>query len=464
MKAKKKNAIFICQITESSFKVIKCLIHNSVREFTDLEFEAVEKINQVFKKLEYNNNPVIVALARNQVTCRYIKVPTQAPEEIEKIVALQASQYLPYPANELITGYQTISVDKDGYAHLNLIIVHKDAIERYLKIFKELKVPKLSIVLSSYGLCNFYNRIKPEDAGPIMLMDIDAGNVEVAIAADKKLLFSRYFKLNKSQANWESLFIDEIKKTQDLYSKEVSAEAPQKRVIVGAGQSTQGLREVLIKQGGLSSEVLSYQDKINLSENLLKTILNADNSFISLFGLALQDVEESLNLLPLALKEETKRLSKTKEHLRAILFILGMIVIWGIAIGKNLDNKARYLERLKTELSKISKEAQPLEQIEKRMRLLDSRTTKRPTAIDLLYELYQVMPNEVTLVSFSYEEDKQVILRGQAGDLNSVFVFVGHLEKSKVFKNFQSKVRYATKKKTQAGEVVDFEITCLKSV
>ena len=471
LRPKKRQAIFICSITENDFRVIKCL-NNHSRDFVGWEVEKIppgiedkalaEKLNQVFKKLEYNDNPVVFSLARSQATCRYLKVPTQAPEEIEKIVSLQASRYLPYSANELITAYQAIKTDAQGYAHINLVIVHKDVIERYLKIFNTLKVARLCIILSSYGLCNFYNYIGLKDTRPAIIVDIDSNNVELAIISNQKLLFSRYFKLNRTQPNWEDLFIDEIKKTNDAYAKEAGPELPCKIILLGTGKGAQEFKGVISKQAQLPVEVLSYSEKIRLSRELLDSMLNSESSFVSLVGLGLGAMEESLNILPPDIKEKQRKLTQYKERLRTILFISGIAVIWFLGIAKNLDNKTKYLLRLKAELGKIAKEAQPLEEIEKRFDLLRKRAKKKPTSLDLIYELHRIMPDGISLVNLNYEEDNQVTLKGQTIELNSVFSLVSQLEKSAVFRNFAVKVRYATKRKTQAGEIVDFEIGCAK--
>src|SRR3989338_1147143 len=183
VKAKDRQALFICQITESHLKVIKCKLVGKKREFTGLEIEPItsdieekklsEKITEVFKKLGYNNNPIAVCLPRGKVTSRYLKVPTQSPKEIEDIVSLQAARYLPYPANELITGYQILVVDKEGYSELNLTIMHNDAAQRYIKALEGLKPCSLNIALNSYGLLNFYEQAKTnEPDSPAMLMDI----------------------------------------------------------------------------------------------------------------------------------------------------------------------------------------------------------------------------------------------------------------------------------------------------
>lgn len=466
----KAKAIFVCQITDNSLKVIKYLV-NRRRELTALEAEKLsadtddkalaERLNRVFKKLGYFAfAPVIVSLPRNQATCRYLRVPTQTPEEIEKIASLQASRYLPYSANELITGYQVISGDKDGFSQINLVIVHKDVIGRYLRIFDQSKITKFNIVLSSYGLSNLYGSINMPDHAPAMIADIDCNNVELAVISDKKMIFSRYFKFNKTHPQAEDLFCGEIRKTRDAYVKETGLAAPEKIVILGADKKLADFSAGLNKH--LPVEFLSYSGKISLPDNLANSLLDSEDSFASLIGLGLGEIEESLNILPPELKEKIKKFSRYQGRLRTALAVSAILIIWFLALAKNLDNKAKYLRGMKTELIKIEKEAQPLEEIERRFRLLQKRKQKKPTSLDLLYELHKVMPEEISLVNFNYEEDAQTSFKGQAAGLNPVFTLVSRLEKSEAFRGLTIKVRYATKRSSAAGEIVDFEIICLR--
>lgn len=469
-----KKATFVCQLIENSLKVIKYLpITSSERKFINLETETIpadiddknlaERINRLFKKLGYGNNPVVVSLPRSEVSCRYLKIPSQAPGEIEKIIGLQAPHYLPYPAEELIIGYQIISTDKEGYSDVNLIITHRNVIERYIKMFRALKTKRFVIVLSSYGICNFYSHINSQESATVMIVDADSHQAELAVSGRRKLLFSRSFKLNRLKTDWENLFIEEINKTRDAYLKEVSKEPPRKIIVLGTGTISAGLAERLSKNTGLPVEVLHYNEKINIPESLLNKMVNSDSSFLSLIGLGMEAVTGSLNLLPKDIKEQVRKTTHARERLGIILLISGIILIWTLGTTKNLDNKARYLERLKVELDKIAKEAGALEEIEKRFQILENQALKKSSGLDMLYELHKIMTDQVSLVSFSYEEDNQVILRGQTPQMSPVFALVSQLEKSPVFKDLNIKIRYATKKKTQTGEIVDFEIICLKN-
>jgi Tfp pilus assembly protein PilN len=467
-KSKSKNTAFICSITETSLKVVKCLRQNNTkREFVSIEAEALSadaddktvavKLNQLFKKLEYKNNLVIVSLPRNLATCRYLKVPSQNLEEIGRIAALQAPHYLPYSAEELITAYQIVQTDKDGYSHINLVIAHKDVVARILNIFKELKPLRLDIVLSSYGLCNLYNHIRPQDNLATMIIDIDSSQIELAISVNRKLVFSRSFKLSLAQENWDNVLADEINKSRDAYLREVAKEPPVKIVVLGARRVSDECAQILNRKIGIPAEALPF-DKISFSGNAAKNISESDNSFASLIGLGLEDVSASLNILPVQMKERFKSIAQRTKRIKFGLLLITIVLIWILGIAKTLDNKAKYLERLKTELNKISKEARPLEEADKRFKFMETSLQKKPSILDVLYELHQIMPQEVSLMNFDYEEGSELTLRGQAPELNSVFSFVSQLQKSAVFKSFNIKINHATKNKTISGEVIDFEI------
>ncbi len=113
-------------------------------------------------------------------------------------------------------------------------------------------------------------------------------------------------------------------------------------------------------------------------------------------------------------------------------------------------------------MDKISKEAKTLDELEKRFGILESQAKYRLQVLEVLYELHKMMPKDIYLSSFIYEDENQIALRGQTPELNYVLELVSALEKSKAFGNFTSKLRYATKKKTQTGDIIDFEIICLK--
>lgn len=464
---KNKNYIFIIQITEFCLKIAKyCRILNK-RELIDFEFTSLvsglndkdlqQKVKLLLVKLGYNNNSVILSLPRHQATCRYIKVPAKTPSEIEKIIPFQASKYLPYPPQELITSYQVVSGDKDGYSYINLNIVHNDLISGYVSLFDSLGIKNFSIVLNSHGLCNLYNESDIKPAFVNMVVDLDGNYVELAIVSQKKLLFSRSVKISVQQ-NLENILEEEIKKTNSAYLKETGQPAVEKVIIfTNKNILTQGLSEKL----SIPIELFNRGEKF-YSSDVNEKIKTSDVSIAGLIGLGLKGLGVELNILPLRIKEERSRVFKKKEFIRSAVMVSLAALTLALAITKDLDNKKKYRQKLETELSKISKEAKTLEELERRFGILEAQAKYKLAVLDTIYELYEVMPKDIYLSSFVYEDDNQITMRGQTQELNCVLELVSGLEKSKAFGKFSSKLRYATKKKIQTGDIIDFEIVCAK--
>jgi len=469
MKTKNKKTIFICQISGSVLKIAKCIADSSSRmKVSDVAVEVlssdsddkglIEKSSRAFKELGYNRNPIIVSLPRIQATCRQLRLPSQSPQEIENIIRLQRGAYLPYPAEELVTAYEVISVDSQGYSHLNLTIAQKDVISRYVQLFSSFKPAAFCVVLSSYGLSRLYSYLNPGNAASVTLIAIDFGHAELAVTANKKLLFSRYFNLDITKSDWQNSFIDEFNKSRDVYRKEIPGEMPDKVIILGGGKTTEEAAEALREKVGLSAQTLPYYQALTCEYSADK-IPSDGYSFAGIAGLGAGDIEESLYLLPREIKEKNRILAQRKERLHMILLLAALIAVWILALTRNLDNKSRYLGLLQAEMSKIAQQAQPLEAMDKKIRMLESRSAKEALNLVLLPELYKTVPSQVYLNNLACEEESKITLRGYAPELNSVLAFVSKLESSAVLRDFDVKIKYATKRKTSKGEFIDFEIS-----
>ena len=464
---KDKKDIFVIQIIEDYLKIMKFRQGPlNKKELVDFEFarlasgindkELIQKAKSLLEKLNYNNNQTILSLPRHQATCRYRKVPAKSPAEIDKIIPFQASKYLPYPAQELITVYQIIATDKEGYSHINLNIVHRNIILSYLSFLDSLGIKFFSIILSSYGLCNLYSEIERQP-GVNMVVDVDDSYAELIVVSQKRLSFSRSFKISQQQS-LEDVLSEEIKKTNSAYIKE-TGQMPAAGIIIFTSKTISA--QDLSAKISMPVEISDYCSK-SCPRQLCEKIKEARVSVAGLIGLGLKEISAELNILPENIKQLRIQALKKKEFIKSAVTILLSILMLTFAVMKDLDNKRNYKDKLKIELDKISKEAKTLDELERRFVLLESEAKYKLAVLEILYELHKIMPKDIYLSSFVYEDDRQIALRGQTPELNYVLELVSALEKSKAFGNFTSKLRYATKKKTQTGEIIDFELICLK--
>ncbi len=470
---RKADVFFICQFSEARLRVIKCA-HTIGRRAEFLEARTQElpaladkeslslNLGLVLKELDFRGNRLIVSLPRAQVTCRYLKIPSKIPVEVEQIASLQAPRYLPYQTNELITAYQPILVDEDGYTQINLFIAHRDVIEDYIKIFKKLNIKNYSLFLSSVGLLNLFYAVNSQSKSSVIVIDIDCDHAEIAIVDKDNFFFSRSFKVSQNLPGWENVIAGEINKTKDAYLKEAFRKDPEKIVIFGSPDNFQSLLEIVKKQTIIPVEISAYWQGLSFSQVLLNQVSGSSGSYANLAGLGLKSIPESLNLLPPEIRNQTRNSLKAKENLRVAYFLSCIVIIFALGILKNIDNKARFLNYVKTQLNRIEKDARSIEELQERIEFVEKSHQKKPSALDILYELHQIIPVDVVLTNFSYDESGQIVLRGQTPQMDNVFEFVTRLEKSVVFKGFEIKVKYASNKKLNAGDLVDFEIGGVK--
>lgn len=469
-KENKRKFIFTCQVTDDYLQAarFKSGIAGK-REVDDFacqkvnagldERQITEKLSGMLKGLGFNRHRLILCLPRLQATCRYIKVPSRAKGEIENIIRLQAPRYLPYPAAELISGYEIISTDRQGFSSISLAIAHKDTVERLVRIMKELKTDNFMVILSSYGISNLYEAAMPAADTARLCIDLDQGEADFLIIAQRKLLYSRALKL-PAQADRSAILADEINKTRDAFIKETGIRAEEKIFIGGEAKLSKLLTQELRTKGCDTLEA-DFRQVIAKKEIIEKTA-PFNTSFSALLGAGLKDADDSLNLLPQEIRESMLKVSRKKDLLRNAGLILLIILISGLAIFKNIVNKEVYLKDIKAQLSKISKEAKPLEEVQERIDFIEKRSKREFTILDLIYDLRNELPADLSLTAFNYEDSKQIVLRGRSSDMAAVFELVSRLERSPVYKNFNCKVRYATKRKAVLAEYVDFEIICTK--
>ena len=96
--------------------------------------------------------------------------------------------------------------------------------------------------------------------------------------------------------------------------------------------------------------------------------------------------------------------------------------------------------------------------IELAKRTLDAKKS----SLNILREIYALVPPEISLGSIDVDENKQVVLKGRGFVMSDVFKFVKKLEDSPIFADV--KASYTRTKKEKEGdretEYVEFEIVC----
>ncbi|MCF7872903.1 MAG: pilus assembly protein PilM [Candidatus Omnitrophica bacterium] len=475
---KKKKIITGLQIGNSWLTVVQLDISKGKKEVInivkkDIKSLSVDKISKaikdISKDIKIDSSSLTISVPYYFVTTRTLELPSVNPKEIKDMVDLQIGKQTPYNSEDVISNYQIVDIGTiEGYSRVFLAIVHKDIVQRQLDILEKAGLATDKVGLSSEGLLKWSQTIYKEvsEDKPHILIDIGYNNSDFEIILRGKLIFSKTisvgavnFKNDKEQA------LDKLNKAINHfiydYQNAVINQDIEKGVVTGASLVVDSLdRKILEEKLGFDIEVKNQFDDISIKEDIKDDAKEDvfDLSLVGIFGLIFGYKSLDINFLPheLVIEKEVKERAKDI-YVAGVLLVLIPIFISGIFLERTY-NKRVYLEKLKSKLTEVKNEANKLEKKIEKIKLIKKESNIKSVSLNLLFEIYNSISPEIYLISISYDGEEKVTMRGTSSVMSQVFNFVDKLEKSEYFKNVETK--YANVKKTDKGEVVDFEIIC----
>jgi len=318
-------AITGIEIGQNSIKVIQSIPEwrKSDIKIIDLLTEEVKnddeksaKLKHIISKLKIKPKKVIACIPRSLVTIRYLNLPSTSEKEIAHMVQFQAEKQLPYSKEELITAFKVIESNKDGYSKVMLVLVHRDVINKQLKLLGDLKLNPEYIELSSQAVASTFIKEHPEINKPIALIDIDMLSVDIQVIFNGKLVYTRNVSLSENRTQ-ESL-LEEIIKSLNSYkkdNKEVTS-------IFVSGKVHNKLAENLSMS--FDVPVKTFNPAENLTEISLCSIIGLIGNFPNVL----------LNVLPDKIKTQKQVREKRKRYLVLASQCAGiLLLILGVFMG-----------------------------------------------------------------------------------------------------------------------------------
>jgi Tfp pilus assembly protein PilN len=431
----------LLQINSARISVVKCWLKNNtwivggtktITLASEFNTEFLRgQIHNLLKAFKFGAGEIVLILSRRLAVSRQIKVPSRDENEIKNMIVFWAPRCLPYPLEELVTSYSFLGKEEEGYSYLNLNVIHRDEIKRWLDVLNPWHNRVSLIMLSSDGLSAWANKlIKTGDFAAAAVLALEDTSAEMIITADNHLLFSRVFDFTNPQN-----LLDEINKTMEVYQRESINPQPTRMIVTGG--NCEEIKKIMIQAG--------YKENIQT--------VAADSPVIS--G-ALKINGGSFNLLPPEV-QETKKQNLIYNQLRSISFsVIALLIIIIVLIGLKFYRQTIYLNQLKSNLSVIIDEAKELRTMKNQLDVLQRKNLTSGKAVEIISELYKILPEQVLLTAVHYNHAGSLNFRGTAPETIIVLGIIPLLEKSDIFS--RGKVRYVTKRKIDNKEIVEFEI------
>jgi Tfp pilus assembly PilM family ATPase/Tfp pilus assembly protein PilN len=386
---------------------------------------------------------VVASLPRRLVTVRFARLPHAPPEQMRGMVAFEAQQYILFSLDEVILDYhvppELASFTASGGDDMDLVLlaaVRRTLVADLTAIFDRAGLELERLAVSALALAEHVRSA----IEPTAVIDIEPDELDVAVVADGRLLFTRASALHTENILPEIALrrvVEEVARSFTAYQNEFRHQ-PLAHVYL-AGGSVSSLTPEEIER--------TLSDVVDMPVTYLPARLldPTSRAYAVAAGAALQTRGDSI--APINLYPNERAVLKAQTTKRQRFALLGVLVValaaGGIYFGMNkLDARAKEWKEtvsVNKELQTITAQMEAREKAQKRQtsfetELKDGLDREHP-AVDVIAALDNALPRNaaIWLTQFAFERDGLLTLRGESRSEMAATDLVIALQKSGAF-------------------------------
>lgn len=411
-------------------------------------------------------NPLCVDIISSHIAItKNIEIPSCNPQEIKEIIGLQAGRHTPYSRDEIIVDYIPIGQYKNSYTKILLVIVARSVIKRHCEILQKVGLTPEKILFAPEGLAFSCSRILKfgTEASPVSLAHIEEGFTDFSVIFKNRPIFLRSIPIGARHLSEEkelylAKFTEELKRSFEAYQGEDIERPVQALIVTGASSQAKELEYQLSGALRLPVRPAPYFSSLSVSAGVLKAAQAECPyvSFLDVIGCLFSYNDLSIDLTPEEIKLRKAIEERGRDLIKTGVFVLTIIVLSLLMLIGSIYFKGAQLKLFKERSKPLTAQAERLEKDYEKVIQLKNYLKSRGHSLELLVELYKIIPLDLELDDIRLDEQAKFSLSGVAGSMSSVFSFVDAMEKSPYFKDV--KIRHTTKRKDGARNVTDFEI------
>lgn len=450
--------------------VIEDVRSKEVAEGADLEI--TQFLIQTWRDWRLKDRQAVCIIPSKLFISKNVDMPSNDPEEISKIIDLQAGRYTPYSRDEIVIDYLCMTTPGQHYTNVLLIIVNRKLIDRYVQIFDKAGVLITKFGISSEAAAHFYERLLPSEQlnGSVAGLHIDQDNSDLVIIDKREMVFVRSLPVGASQfrsdpQSAEMSLAAEFKKSLASFQDHGVGQPVKALVMTGLVPSSPSLEKSIRDSFPAGSadnfpvKSVSYAAQFQCS-SALKTKLGTENteSFFELMAASGFDSELKIDLTPKEIKLKRKFRESGREIITLGILIMTCLVMICVFLAGKIYIKRNLIERLDVKAESLSSQARTLEKASTKIRVLRNSIGYRGKGLYVFDKVVSLFGPDSYLSSFSYDPEGNIILLGTSETMSGVFALVTKFESSGLFSSVTTQ---ETKTRKEGGkEVADFDLKC----
>lgn len=412
------------------------------------------------------NDRVYSVLPRHDVTTRILNLPSQDAEEIRGMLRLGASEYVPYPAEELVVAHAILEKLPDGSAKTLAVIAHQDAVQDHFDLLKAAGIEPHRILLSTACLLSAALSSKSAPDACTAYVELKASGLEVLVTREGILEYGRGVSVAQP---WN---FDEEHREASL--AEIAGEL-QRSLSAHRRDSADGhgAQSVFLTSEAFDSAALAPDlgKRLELPCNAANGELDVVHSGReALRGVPLAGIGAALTaqgrgkcqieLMPDTVVRRRSAATAQKRSLRLAALVALVLFSGGALYAQAALQRSAYIRDLEVRIESIRPRVKNVMAKRKHLERLQRQVERRGTPLELLSSLSALSPNSgLNLTRFSFQHDEGIELRGRAKQRTSVHALAEALRESPIPQFARAREIYTDYATERRKEVWNFGIS-----
>lgn len=273
---------------------------------------------------------VVAGLPRRFVTLKNARLPHADPEQIRGMVQFEAQQYIPFPLEEVVLDHQIVSDETDEMTTVMIVAARRTLVEEFLAAFDRAGVDVTRLGVSSLALAEH----GASSTLPLALIDIDTGEMDMAVVSAGRPLFTRAASLGEGGEIDPQRLAAEVARSLSAYQNEHRA-FPLSKALIAA--SPAALADMETALSGFLDVPIS-----RMNGQLMPPTDPDALSYATAAGLALEQSGggiSRINLIPASRIEKKAAARRKSNALVAVLAAAAVLAVGMFYLTQQLRNQ-----------------------------------------------------------------------------------------------------------------------------
>jgi len=141
--------------------------------------ETAAVLREMMREMQIHHGQVNYAVPAQSVFARFVKLPALDATKIDKIIAFEAQQNVPFPIDEVVWDYQLVGGGLEEQIQVVIVAIKRDLLDGINNAVEETGLRARIVGMASMGLYNTFRYSYPDIGDCSLLLDVGARTTNI---------------------------------------------------------------------------------------------------------------------------------------------------------------------------------------------------------------------------------------------------------------------------------------------